>query len=247
MQTRRTTERQTAPVQVTTRGDVPDAAVGYAEDRIGHVRDYTNEPVIGLEVVLTESADPARERPARAEASIEFDATQVRAQAVADDMPAAVDLVADRLRNALVHHQDRVQTRHRWLAARTEHEWRHGTLPSEQVPHFRRPAEEREVVRRKTFALEPMTLDEAAFDMDMLGHDFYLFTDLDGDDLLVRRDRAGDPELYDGPVPELDEAEAKAHLDLAGEPYVFYRDRQTGRCRVLYLRYDGHYGVIAAA
>ena len=247
MQTRRTAEQQTAPVRVTTRGRVPEGTVRYAEDKIGHVRDYTTEPVLSTEVVLTVAADPARERPALVEASIEYDATQVRAQASADDLAAAVDLVADRLRNAVVHHQDRVQTRHRWLAARTEHEWRHGTLPSEQLSHFRRPPEEREVVRRKTFALEPMTLDEAAFDMDMLGHDFYLFTDLAGDDVLVRRDASGQPERYDGPVPELDQDEAKAHLDLAGEPYVFYRDRQTGRGRVLYLRYDGHYGLIAAA
>ena len=245
MPTRRTTQ-PTAPVRVTSRGQVPDAAVEYAEDKIGHVRDYTTEPVLSTQVVLTLTHDPARERPALAEASIAFDASQVRAQAAAGDLAAAVDLVADRLRNALVHQQDRVQTRHRWLAVRAEHEWRHGTLPSEQLPHFRREPEDRQVVRHKSFALEPMTLDEAAFDMDMLGHHFYLFIDLDGRDALVTRGPSGVPARYDGPVPRLDEDEAKAHLDLAGEPFVFYLDKESGRGRVLYLRYDGHYGLVEA-
>ena len=32
-----------------------------------------------------------------------------------------------------------------------------------------------------------------------------------------------------------------------GEPFVFYLDPETGRGRVLYIRYDGHYGLITAA
>ena len=35
------------------------------------------------------------------------------------------------------------------------------------------------MVRHKTFVLEPLTPDEAAHDMDLLDHDFYLFIDAD--------------------------------------------------------------------
>ncbi len=258
MPTRRTTSVPPA-VRVSTRGPVPEAAKGYAERKIGHVHRHTTEPVLSTHVVLTQARDPARVRPALAEASLRFDAAEVRAQASAGEMTGAVDLVADRLQRVLRHHQDRQQTRHRWLATRQEHEWRHGTLPDEQVDHYRRPAEEREVLRRKTFALDPISLDEAAFDMDMLGHDFYLFTDRDsGRDALVHRTAAGGlavrgvpgpagSVVVEGPAPVLDEAEARERLELSGEPFVFYTDRDTGRGRVLYVRYDGHYGLILAA
>ena len=33
--------------------------------------------------------------------------------------------------------------------------------------------------REKTFATEPMTLDEALFRMELVGHDFFLFPDSD--------------------------------------------------------------------
>jgi hypothetical protein len=119
------------------------------------------------------------------------------------------------------------------------------------------------VIRRKTFALEPMTPDEAAFDMDLLGHDFLLFTDLSsGQDAVIWRTDTGyrvqgevsaserastaSPVEFDGPVPTLTEEEALQRLDLTGAPFVFHRDPETRRGRVLYLRYDGHCGVITA-
>ena len=118
------------------------------------------------------------------------------------------------------------------------------------------------MVRRKTFALAPMTLDEAAFEMDLLGHDFYLFTDAaTGKDAVVCRDgdggfaAGGETTAGEGTVEvehdrltaQLTEAEARARLELSGEPFVFYLDPDTGRGQVLYLRYDGHYGLITAA
>lgn len=252
-----------AEVVVTTRGDVSDTMVEYAKDKVEKVFRFSTEPIRSAHVVLTQSADPAVQRPALAEVGLEFDGAHVRAQAPAEDMQTAVHLVTDRLQRTLVQHRDRLKKRHRWLGEQAEHEWRHGTEPSEFVDHFRRPPQARELVRRKTFALEPMTVDEAAFDMDLMGHEFYLFVDLDsGHDALIHRTAdggyavRGEVEVpketaveveQDGPAPVLDLAEAQARLDLAGDPFVFYLDRESGRGRVLYLRYDGHYGLIEAA
>ncbi len=254
---------QRAEVRVTTRGDVPQAMSDHAKRKVREVYRYTTEPVHSAHVVLTRSADPARERSAVVEASLEYDATSVRAQAGASDMHAAVEMVADRLQRAVVRQQDRQQTRHRWLAEPEAHEWRHGATPAAHPPHFRRPVAEREVVRRKAFDLAPMTIDEAAFDLEQMDYEFYLFTELgSGRDALVHRGHeagyavlgdVGDTEstagavVLEGAAPVMSEQEARAHLDLAGQPYVFYLDRDTGRGRVLYVRYDGHYGLILAA
>jgi ribosomal subunit interface protein len=262
MASRRPTLRPVS-AEVLVRGPVPAGALDYAKDKVEHVAHYANQPVLAARAVLTMAQDPALERPARAEASLDVSGTQVRAHAVASDMTGAVDLLEAKLRDNLTQHQDRQRTRHRWIGVASEHEWRHGSLPRQPQAHFPRPPQEREVVRRKTFALAPMTPDEAAYEMGLLDHDFYLFTDSrSGKDAVVYRDGDGrfairgeavptgeSASLVEmvGSAPTLSEAEAVSRLDLSGEPFVLYLDPQSGRGRVLYIRYDGHYGLITAA
>lgn len=255
---------RTVPVEVTLRGDVPDGSASYAQDKVEHVARLAREPILTAHVVLTVAPDPAVQRSARAEATLDVNGMAIRAHAAAADMFAAVDFLEEKLEKNLVQHADRMRTRHRWIGEAAEHEWRHGDLPSRREAYFPRPPGQREVMRRKTFALEPMTPDEAAFDMDLLGHDFYLFTDLgSGKDALVYRDgdngrftlqgeavpyaEAGTLLANAGAAPELSESDAIDRLNLTGEPFLFFLDPESGRGRVLYLRYDGHYGLITAA
>jgi ribosome-associated translation inhibitor RaiA len=249
-------------VEVVPRGPVPAGDLEYARTKIEHVTGYAGHPVTAVRVVLTLGQDPALSRPARAEALLDLDGTQIRAHAVATDLTGAVDLMEDRLRKNLVQYQDRERTRHRWIGVASEHGWRHGTLPTRRDAYFPRAPEDREVVRRKTFALAPMTPDEAAFEMELLGHDFYLFTDIgSGKDAVVYRDGVGrfairgdavvegeSAALVEviGSAPALSEDEAVTRLELASEPFVFFLDPDTGRGSVLYLRYDGHYGLITS-
>ncbi len=249
-------------VDVQVRGVVNDDAVGYATEKVEHVMGVANQSVLSARAVLTMAPDPALDRPARAEASLDVNGTQVRAQAVASDMVGAIDLLEDKLRRNLLQLQDRKRTRHRWIGVATGEGWRRGTLPTAREDFFPRPVEEREIVRRKTFAVAPMTPDEAAYEMEMLGHDFYLFTDSrsgreavvygDGDgrfavrgEAVLGEESAALVEHVDS-APTLTEAEARSRLELSGEPFVFYLGADDGRGRVLYLRYDGHYGLITA-
>ncbi len=159
----------------------------------------------------------------------------------------AADLAEDRLRRRLRVLRDRTRTRHRWIGISREHEWRHGDLPRPPVPYFPRPPEERRLVRRKSFALEPMARDQAAYEMHLVDHDFYLFTDrATGKDAVVVRgkdDSRGRVHVA-SPPPVLSDAQARERLDVGGEPFVFYADPADRRGRVRYRRYDGHYGLI---
>jgi hypothetical protein len=56
------------------------------------------------------------------------------------------------------------------------------------------------VVREKTHAASPMTLDQALYEMELVGHDFYLFVDKDTDRPCVVYRRRG----YDYGVISLD-------------------------------------------
>ncbi len=121
-------------------------------------------------------------------------------------------------------------------------------------------------MRTKTFAVDAMTPDEAAFDLELLDHDFYLFVNLEtGEDNVIARDRdagyvlsepsatcsltdaAAPIERREPRPPTATTEEAADLLELGGLRHVFFLDPDDGRGRVLYHRYDGHYGLIVPA
>jgi hypothetical protein len=169
--------------------------------------------------------------------------------------------VVSRIERRIVDLVNRWDDRSRWLHETPHGQWRRGAVPTDRPEHFPRPVDEREVVRRKTFAVAPTTAQEAIYDMEALEHDFHLFTDVaTGSPALVHLrsdgsygvaglgdDAVGPDTMTPEPAPPtLDEVTARQRLDYSGEPFVFYIDEATGKGSVVYLRYDGHYGVITA-
>jgi ribosome-associated translation inhibitor RaiA len=248
-------------VDVVVRGDVPPETVDYAREKVARAARFADRPVLMARLVLTLDPDPAHDRPAQAEATIDVSGVPVRAKVAAPTPTEAADFLLDRLERRLDQLAKRRSDRHRWVdevsaAARTNRQ---------QPSYVDRPVEERAVVRRKTFAVTPLTPDEAAYEMDLLGHDFYLFTDAhSGQDAVIhRRDdgpfglsevghawvRPPEPSrmVLETAPPRLTEEQAIARLDAGGEPFVFHVDPKTRRGRVLYRRFDGNYGVITPA
>lgn len=211
---------------------------------------------------LVHDEDPAVERPFVAKASVDMGTRVVRAHVAAATEAEAVDLVsahlAGRLRE-LASHDDATRQEG---APPEPGEWRHRDLPSNRPPLYDRPPDGRRIVRRKTYASEPMTPEEAVWEMRLLAHDFHLFTDLSsgeeavvyaGPDGTVRLKRSGGNGAYVDPVtidPDppatLTTEEAIERLDTGAEPFVFFLDRSSGRGALLYRRYDGHYGLVEA-
>ena len=60
-------------------------------------------------------------------------------------------------------------------------------------------------------------------------------------------DTVAEVEVERRPVERLTVEEAIEHLDLVADPFVFFVHAETGRGNVVYLRYDGHYGLIEPA
>jgi len=229
------------PLQFTARGNIPRGAAAYALRRVEHVLGNTPGQVLHAQVILSLGTNPAQERPARVEVCFDVNGKPVRAHVAASDLAEATDLAVDRLQRRLVQLRERTRTRHRWLAVAAEHENSHRSPTGAPAP----VAGDRPVIRRKTFTLEPMTPDEAAYEMDLLDHDFYLFTDAGGADAVMYRTEAGGHGML-GPdgVPVLSLDEAKDRLGAGHERFVFYRDPDHHRGRVLYVRRDGRYGLL---
>jgi ribosome-associated translation inhibitor RaiA len=233
-------------LELTTRGPVGDRLRDYAETKVRRAARGAPRPVLFARVALTEHENPSTLRPAAAKAALDVSGRLVRAHVAAPTMTEAVDLLADRLERRLGILSEHLDARRHEAGTATPGEWRHGDLPTARPPFFPRPVDEREVVEHKTYEIGSVTPLEAALDMELLGHDFYLFTNADTgkDAVLYRVD--GRVELLEQ-APELTVSEAEVRLDAGGEPFVFFVDRGSGRGRVLYHRYDGHYGLITPA
>jgi ribosomal subunit interface protein len=249
-------------IEVSARGEVSDRSRQLARAKLGELESVAKGPILGARVVLTQEANPRIPIPARAEAELDLQGRVVRARAAAPSMDAAIDDVAERLQRHLRRYLERLITRQREPAQAPAGEWSHRSWSPPRPPMFVRPAEEREIIRRKSFAFGPMSVDEAADALEDLDHEFFLFhdaeTDADAvvywrdDGLLALIEPRSAPAMEDrGPVLEpsrfsspVDLQTAVAEMDALNHRFLFFENAATGRGNVIYRRYDGHYGLI---
>jgi len=254
---------RTLQVKAETRGAVPEGAVIFAVHRVSSLLRMASEPVLFARVKLTMTADPAVERPAIAQVSVDLNGRLIRAQAAGKTMREAVEHACDRLRIRLE------RAARNWEAVRGGRsvpgpgEWRHQSPHTPRLPYFPRPPGERTVLRHKSYALARETPDEAIADAELLDYDFHLFTEKStGEDSVIYRTADGyrlalahprtrrfgpvgpSVTVSKMPAPRLSLTEAAARLETAGQPFLFFVDADTGRGNVIYHRYDGHYGLI---
>jgi Sigma 54 modulation/S30EA ribosomal protein C terminus len=259
-------DARTVRVQAETRGAVPEGAASFAVHRVSSLLEMAPEPVLFARVKLTMAADPAVERPAITQVNIDLNGRLIRAQAAGETMREATEHACDRLRLRIE------RAARNWAAIRGGQpvagpgEWRHQSRPAPRLPYFPRPAEERTIVRHKSYALAHQTPDEAVADAELLDYDFHLFTEKStGEDSVIYRSGNGyrlalarprthrlgpaDPSITvsQTPAPRLSVAEAAARLEAAGQPFLFFVNAGTGRGNLIYHRYDGHYGLVSPA
>jgi Sigma 54 modulation/S30EA ribosomal protein C terminus len=248
------------PIAVTVRGRLPDRARTDLAGMLVALAGRTARPVLHARASLEQLPDPALERPVVAKAQLDLGGRIVRAGIAATTWAEAIDLLEARLRKTVLEIAQRDEaTRHEGRPARPG-EWRHGDLPTERPAWYDRPPEQRRLVRRKSFAAEPTTPEEAEWEMRVLDHDFHLFADVSGggDALLhlhgdgtlgLKRIGGGgayvEPFLLDPePAPTLPVDGAVERLNTTNEAFLFFVEQESGRGAVVYRRYDGHYGLV---
>ncbi|MGW3960638.1 sigma 54 modulation/S30EA ribosomal C-terminal domain-containing protein [Amycolatopsis sp. NPDC005003] len=235
-------------------GDVVPAAREYVRRRIGAVLRRVPGQVESAKLKLTVYRKPAVPRPALVQANLVVDGQPVRAQLTGVFFQEAATLLRKRLGEQLARLQNPAVPR----------PW---PPPPGGPPSLPRPTGQREIVRHKRCPLRTMRPDDAALTMDLMDYRVHLFVDADtGEDAVVYR---GGPTGYRlsrpaglappagtvtapwvvdvHPVPRLTAEAAGERLDALELPFLFFRDSRTGRGAVLYLRYDGHYGLVTAA
>jgi putative sigma-54 modulation protein len=111
------------------------------------------------------------------EVSIFFGGVVLRAEEVHDDMYAAVDLVVDSLEGQIRKQKTKLQKK-----------YHDDTLKFQSIPDLKDnddDANEPRIVRTKRFAMKPMSAEEAVLQMELVGHNFFVYQDADSSDVNV--------------------------------------------------------------
>jgi hypothetical protein len=97
------TDMQVVEVQTYTQGAVPEEAVELAVQRVRSLLRLAPGRVLFVRVKLALAADPAVDRPATVQATIDAGGRVIRAQAAARTLREATGLLHDRLRIRMTH------------------------------------------------------------------------------------------------------------------------------------------------
>lgn len=156
---------------------VTDPTRAYAEEKFGRIgKIYDSEPVVA-EVVLDVRKNRSNPDRFTAEVTIRLKGHVVRAEEASTDMHAAIDLAADKAETQMRKYKTKVIDRRNHGMAVTK------TAPGDSEIH-----EEEEpagVTRVKTVDAKPMTEEEAILQLDLLGHDFFVFRHADTEQVNV--------------------------------------------------------------
>ena len=150
--------------------------------------------VIRLDVELSKETNPRlADRCDRVEITVRSRGPVIRAEAAASDPYAALDCATSKLEAQLRRHADKRHCARRGgrgavsvaeytapLAAAPddgEAEEAPEPVPTTRMGPLEVRGEGPLVVREKTHVASPMTLDQALYEMELVGHDFYLFVD----------------------------------------------------------------------
>lgn len=183
--------------------EVPDHFRVHVSDKLRRIERYDHK-IIEIDVELLHERNPRQSDSCqRIEITCVSRGPVIRAEACAPDFYAALEKATDKLESRLRRAADRRRVHHgrhtpRSVAAITAPQ-RNGepsplaaTIPASATePEFSgavavalQEAEQADdqpwhIARTKEHPSEPMTVDDALFQMEMVGHDFYLFLDKD--------------------------------------------------------------------
>ena len=171
--------------------EVPDHYREHVADKLSKVERY-DQKLMRADVELFHERNPRQsDRCQRVEITVMTRGPVVRAEACAQDFYAALDCAINKLDGRLRRSADRRRVhrgRHAPVSVAAATAGLPTDLPSveatsaEDSTNDLSPAEHDDtqpwrIVREKEHPADPMTVDDALFQMELVGHDFYLFHD----------------------------------------------------------------------
>jgi putative sigma-54 modulation protein len=143
---------------------VTPAIKSYIQEKLGKLTKYFEHP----ENMTARVVARVRGREQIIEVTIPMHSFTLRNEQADKDLYAAIDLVADKLERQIVKNKVKIQRRDKKVK---ENEFNFKNIKDEEEPV------KESVVKRKKLDTKPMSEEEAIIQMNMLGHDFFIYRD----------------------------------------------------------------------
>jgi putative sigma-54 modulation protein len=171
--------------------EITEALRAAATEKIGRLERFL-PGMDHAEVHFVEERNPRITDKDVCEVTMEGHGHHVRAKVAAGDPFSAIDLVADKLEQQLHRLKTKLVGRSHPRRSVNGNGFRPAPVEDEE------PDTGMRIVRSKAFTMKPMTPQEAALQLELLGHGFYFFANAEtGRSAVVYRRSAGDVGLID--------------------------------------------------
>lgn len=146
---------------------VSDALKEWVEKKIGKLEKYFDdtEDVGEAQVIMI-----VHNERHRAEVTISLNGIVLRGEEETDDMYATIDQVLNKIERQIKKYKTKINRKLRKESIKD-------FVPSRFV--YDSEEDEPEIVKTKRFAMKPMPVEEAVMQMDLIGHNFYVFRNAD--------------------------------------------------------------------
>ena len=151
------------------RGDkmlITDAIKDYTETKLGRLEKYFKDDDITANVLAK-----VRGNSQIVEVTIPTSKFILRSEEENEDLYAAIDLVTDKLERQIRKNKTRLENKQ--VKSKVDFDFMSFDEKDEENAN--------KIVRRKQVELKPMDEEEAILQMELLGHDFYVFKNIDKD------------------------------------------------------------------
>jgi putative sigma-54 modulation protein len=167
--------------------EVTDWIREYVNKKVGKLERYFNQ-VSEARIELSHNATRAADDRFTAQLTVFANGDILRAEESTADIVVSIDAVVDKMAKQIRRFKGRrYENRRRQSAAVTAE----NQLAATVVEEVEEEEEMGSIIRRKEFLLQPMDEEEALAQMELLGHDFFIYYDIDAEGVNVvyrRRD-----------------------------------------------------------
>ena len=155
--------------------DITDGLRSAVEDKLSKLEKYFTPDT---DVFVTLSVEKERQK---IEVTIPIKGNIIRSEQVSNDMYVSIDLVEEVIERQLKKYKNKIVDKHQNAAA----------FAQEFVDKDYNDEDEVKIIRTKRFGIKPMDPEEACVQMELLGHDFFVFRNADTFEVNVVYKRKG--------------------------------------------------------
>jgi len=167
--------------------EITDAIREYVHQKIEKAVNHFQNLTTEVNVHLSVARNPRINTKQAAEVTIYANGSVIRAEESSDSLYASIDLVADKIARQLRKYKEKRQDKKTYTQSLTDVVLE-PPLVSDLIGD-RSPKLPSEVVRTKYFAMPPMSMEAALEQLQLVGHDFYMFRNAETGEINVIYER----------------------------------------------------------